>query len=209
MSVVRRQGLEPRTRGLRARTRWCRRGLAYAGGCRFRRSAPDGRVVACRLVLATCAATEHRSSTASDGRCSTGGRGGGVVMASKQRTFDPRVSLVPTAPLCRLVACASFKAAGAPAAPRCAGRRRRAPVAARQRSPLTYSHADERKFSPRVRRPGSVLLLRPSQTAGTTDAIRAKCCQEVAITAGTRANPTPDGELPRPSALSRRARSFG
>ena len=79
---VRRQGLEPRTRGLRARTRWCRRGLAYAGGCRFRRSAPDGSVVACRLVLATCAAIEHRSSTAPGGRCSIGGRGGGVVMAA-------------------------------------------------------------------------------------------------------------------------------
>jgi hypothetical protein len=71
--VVRRQGLEPRTRGLRARTRACRRGPGRAGWCRFRRSAPDGSAVVCRPVSVACAATEHRSSTAIGDRCSIGG----------------------------------------------------------------------------------------------------------------------------------------
>ena len=45
--------------------------------------------VVCRLVSVTCAATEHRWSTATDSRCSIGVRGGGAVQRSKQRTFDP------------------------------------------------------------------------------------------------------------------------
>jgi hypothetical protein len=64
------QGLEPRTRGLRARTCRCRRGPTAAIWCRFRRSAPDRGVALCRLVSASCAATKHRWSTATGIRCS-------------------------------------------------------------------------------------------------------------------------------------------
>jgi hypothetical protein len=56
---VRRQGLEPRTRGLRARTRSYRPGSACASSCRFRRSATTRRAVGCCPVPPRSTATEH------------------------------------------------------------------------------------------------------------------------------------------------------
>jgi len=61
---VRRQGLEPRTRGLRARTRSYRPGSACASSCRSRRSATSRRAVGCRPMPPRSTATEHRWSTA-------------------------------------------------------------------------------------------------------------------------------------------------
>jgi hypothetical protein len=95
--LVRRQGLEPRTRGLRARTGSCRLGSARASSCRLRRSAAGRRVATRRLVPVAWVATEHRWSTATGGRCSIDGRRGGVAERSNQRTFDP----LPVCPLCR------------------------------------------------------------------------------------------------------------
>ena len=67
---VRRQGLEPRTRGLRARTWSYRLGSARAGSCRFRRSLASRGAAGCRPVSHLSTAAEHRWSTATAVRCS-------------------------------------------------------------------------------------------------------------------------------------------
>lgn len=72
----------PATRAIQyVQTRDEHREIPRSAWCRFRRSASEGGAVVCRLVSATCAATEHRWSTAPGSRCSIGARGGGVVKA--------------------------------------------------------------------------------------------------------------------------------
>jgi hypothetical protein len=143
---VRRQGLEPRTRGLRARTRSCRHGPVGAGRCRFRRSASGGCAAMCRSVSITSAATEHRSSTAPGVRCSIVIRVGGAVQASNQRTSRP----LPRPP--RRLEARSAALTGAPPAP---PRPQRRPAA-------TSDFAESRMV------PGSVSALSPRwrRTAG-------------------------------------------
>jgi hypothetical protein len=75
---VRRQGLEPRTRGLRARTSPCRVRSAAVGLCYFPQVSVGPGVVVCRRVSACYAATEHCSSTAAMISARSDGRGGGV-----------------------------------------------------------------------------------------------------------------------------------
>ena len=84
---MRRQGLEPRTRGLRARIQPCRHSAARVDWCRFRSSAPYCRVALCQLVSVTSAATEHRWSTAIGSRCSVGRRGGGSGATAEAADF--------------------------------------------------------------------------------------------------------------------------
>jgi hypothetical protein len=73
---VRRQGLEPRTRGLRVRYVMYRPVPPDVISCHFHWSTPSHCVASCRLVPVVRAATEHRSSTAAGRRCSIDERAG-------------------------------------------------------------------------------------------------------------------------------------